>query len=314
MKMKSKFFGINAKMALAALAVCGLFTSCYEKEELDAPVLADPIYVITGNLVSASTGQAVNGTVSIGTETVTTTNGYFEKKMSKGGSFAITVDIAGYLSATRTVYLATVGKGETSAANADINLFDASTQVVVPEQDETATEEQAEAAKEALKTGVASIFAGIEGVDVSKITTVVNPDGTTTVTVPTTISKSSEPVKVTYNAIEGFTSTVTLADTKALTPGQIWLASAEKLLSKKFGYSLAKRTTTLSVQAGYSITGFKVIYDMLNRALTFNGKAGVVTYQDGLKVIPVYESHDTHNSHDIHGGNPGAGGGSSSNN
>ena len=36
MKMKSKFFGNGAKLALAVLAVCGtLFTSCYEKAEVD---------------------------------------------------------------------------------------------------------------------------------------------------------------------------------------------------------------------------------------------------------------------------------------
>ena len=34
--MKSKFFGNGAKLALAVLAVCGtLFTSCYEKAEVD---------------------------------------------------------------------------------------------------------------------------------------------------------------------------------------------------------------------------------------------------------------------------------------
>ena len=34
--MKSKFFGNVAKLALAVLAVCGtLFTSCYEKAEVD---------------------------------------------------------------------------------------------------------------------------------------------------------------------------------------------------------------------------------------------------------------------------------------
>ena len=37
MKMKSKLFGLSAKSALYLLAICSaLFTSCYEKEEIDA--------------------------------------------------------------------------------------------------------------------------------------------------------------------------------------------------------------------------------------------------------------------------------------
>ena len=315
--MKSKFFGINAKMALVALAVCGLFTSCYEKEEIDTPVLADPIYVITGNLVSASTGEAVNGTVTINGEQLTTTNGAFSKTtgLEGGKSYVIVANIDGYLEATRTVYLAAIDKGQTSTANADLYLFDASTQVVTPESDAPATEEQAEEAKTVVKESVTAAFANIPGVDASKIDVVVDANGNTIVTAPATLdSKSTEPVKVAYYAMEGFASTVTPADTKALTIGQIWLASAEKLLNKKYGITLAERSTTLSALTGYSITGYKMVYTMINRALSFNSKDGVVTYQDGLTVIPVYESHDSHDSHDGHGFNPGAGGGSSANN
>ena len=52
MKMKSKFFGNGAKLALAVLAVCGtLFTSCYEKAEVDqATKPAEAKYYIAGTI------------------------------------------------------------------------------------------------------------------------------------------------------------------------------------------------------------------------------------------------------------------------
>ena len=37
MKVKSKFFSLNAKLALMLVAICGMFASCYEKEEIDVP-------------------------------------------------------------------------------------------------------------------------------------------------------------------------------------------------------------------------------------------------------------------------------------
>ena len=63
MKMKSKLFGFGAKSALYLLAICGaLFTSCYEKEEIDVTppvVLPDAAYVIVGNVYFAKKGEPV---------------------------------------------------------------------------------------------------------------------------------------------------------------------------------------------------------------------------------------------------------------
>ena len=49
MKKKS-LFGINVKLALMLVAICGMFASCYEKEELttEAPSAVKPVYKITG--------------------------------------------------------------------------------------------------------------------------------------------------------------------------------------------------------------------------------------------------------------------------
>ena len=84
MKMKSKFFGFNVKLALMLVAICGAFASCYEKEEIDvpAPSTQDPIYLIKGIVTDESTGDIlpsakVNG-VTVGTDgsyTVTATEG-----------------------------------------------------------------------------------------------------------------------------------------------------------------------------------------------------------------------------------------------
>ena len=61
MKMKSKFFGNGAKLALAVLAVCGtLFTSCYEKAEVDEATKPAPAkYYIAGTITDATTGQVL---------------------------------------------------------------------------------------------------------------------------------------------------------------------------------------------------------------------------------------------------------------
>ena len=62
MKKKS-LFGINVKLALMLVAICGMFASCYEKEELttEAPSTVKPVYKITGVVSNASTGEPLSG-------------------------------------------------------------------------------------------------------------------------------------------------------------------------------------------------------------------------------------------------------------
>ena len=62
--MKSKFFGLNAKLALAVLAVGTMFTSCYDSENGDVTqpyVAPNPIYTFTGTVVNDVTGAPVEG-------------------------------------------------------------------------------------------------------------------------------------------------------------------------------------------------------------------------------------------------------------
>ena len=77
--MKSKFFGLNAKLALAVLAVGTMFTSCYDSENGDVtqPYQApDAVYTFTGTVTSQLTGKGVaDATVTFSgavTETVKT--------------------------------------------------------------------------------------------------------------------------------------------------------------------------------------------------------------------------------------------------
>ena len=113
MKMKSKFFGFNVKLALMLVAICGAFASCYEKEEIDvpAPSTQDPIYLIKGIVTDESTGDIlpsakVNG-VTVGTDgsyTVTATE----------GTNIIKFEAADHVSATTSVYVDKKDKGTTT--------------------------------------------------------------------------------------------------------------------------------------------------------------------------------------------------------
>lgn len=333
MKMKSKFFGINAKMALAALAVCGLFTSCYEKEEIDAPVASNPVYVITGNLISASTGEPVKGakititgamsgvSVSNGSFSVTKTLSDAEAKEDKVGNEAYTIAVVadGYLNTERVVYLKKAAKGQISMATADIYLFDASTQVVVPEKDEEASIEQAESVKNAIKENVTDALKDFAGISSNDITAEVDADGNLKITVPATVNGAvlGENKEVEVPTFAGFASTITPDQddifTRALTDGQIWIASAEKLLGRAYGLKSVATKVTLKGAAGKSIAGYTLVITMNNKALQFNGANGIVTYQENVVITPKYDSHDSHDSHDGHGSNPGAGGGASGN-
>lgn len=322
MKMKSKLFGFGAKMALAAVAVCGMLTSCYEKEEIDnggSTQLPDPAYVLYGNVTNAQTGEAVaNATVSInGTAVTANENGYFEKKDLAGGqAYTIVVDMDGYLKATRTVYMQTVKAGETCIVVADIALYDASSQAVDVEVNAPATPDQAKKIlEEVSKDEMTKLLSAVEGIDAESLTFTVEEDGSTTVKAIATVSEQpvGQSVKVSVPSFTGFASTITPESTltKALTDAQIWIASAEKALNKSYGLKTISVEKELPGLVGQSIVGYSLTIKMENRVLQFNGYEGYVTYQLTAVVAAKYQSHDSHDSHDGHGSNPAAGGGDS---
>lgn len=317
--MKSKLFGFGAKMALAAVAVCGMLTSCYEKEEIDntgSTQLPDPAYVLYGNVTNAQTGEAVaNASVSInGTAVTADANGYFVKTDLQGGqAYTVTVDMDGYLKATRTVYMQTVKAGETCIVVADIALYDASSQAVDVEVNAPATSDQAKKILEEAKGEMTKLLSAVEGIDAESLTFTVEEDGSTTVNATAAVSEQpvGQSVKVAVPSFTGFASTITPESTltKALTDAQIWVASAEKALNKSYGLKTITVEKELPGLVGQSIVGYSLTIKMENRVLQFNGYEGYVTYQLTAVVAAKYQSHDSHDSHDGHGTNPGAGGG-----
>ena len=308
MKMKSKLFGLGAKSALYLLAICSaLFTSCYEKEEVDVTppvVLPDAAYVIVGNVYFAKNGEPVaNKTVTIDGGTIQTdSNGAFIKEGLTAGQHVVTVDLDGYAKVARTVYLVAVQKGQTSLANVEVVLYDAN-DVADSQPEQTAPGTPAEA--EELKGAVTSLVPG------AAVT--VDTNGDIVVTESNSVSVATgDNATVNIKVFTGFNSNITPATTRALTPGDLWLASASKYLSRTYGMQIKLISYIIPGVSGKTITGFKQRSVLTTETLTFNGLTGTVIYQgtaNSYVIEPVYESHD---SHDAHGGSSNAGGGAGS--
>ncbi len=122
--MKSKFFSLNAKLALAVLAVGTMFTGCYDSEngDVNKPYVApDPVYYVAGTVTDLETGEALDAAVSIdGGEPVTAVGGNYSIKTTDGDNKTVTVTMEGYQDVTRTINIPTVGKGETYTAVVDV--------------------------------------------------------------------------------------------------------------------------------------------------------------------------------------------------
>ena len=141
MKMKSKFFGLSAKLALAILAVGTTLTSCYDSENVDivAPSQPEPAtYVIVGNITDAATGLPLSEGVAVtvdGNAQTVNASGYFEATGLSAGSHEVKVSAPTYNDAVRTIYLAETAEGGVCVGNADFALYtaDASADLVYPD-------------------------------------------------------------------------------------------------------------------------------------------------------------------------------------
>ena len=187
--MKKFISGLNAKFALAVLAVCSVFmTACYEKPE-PSPVV-EPVpaaYYITGTVSDGTTGAAVAGvTVEIDGAAVTVSNGSFQKQVAGPGEYDIEVSAEGYLDVTRTVQVVAVGNDQVSITSVDIAIFSAS---CFP--------------AEVTPVGAATLSAselaalGFENAEILE-------DGMFTVTEVGEIEATDMPVEVSYNKKSGF--------------------------------------------------------------------------------------------------------------
>lgn len=318
--MKNVFRGLSAKLALALLAV-GTMTSCYEKEELDktpAPTPEPAKYYIQGNVLDVENGQPLNATVTVDGAAVTVTNGYYRTEVAADKEITIVADMDNYFTATKTAYLPKTDAGSVSIATVDFALVGVNSQITAPEYNVPANVEQAAKVAAASKSILSGIFTEA-GFTLTDDAIEVDENGDVVVTAAKTVEKEvGGDYKFDVPLMSGFSSTVSPADTKALTVGQIWLSSAEKVLGMLYGMKGAFKEHTFSGVKGAAINSLTIKAYYKARALAFDGKDGVVLYQEKVRATVTYEDHDSHDGHDYHDVhdshdfiNPGAGGGSS---
>ncbi len=318
--MKNVFRGLSAKLALALLAV-GTMTSCYEKEELDktpAPTPEPAKYYIQGNVLDVENGQALNAKVTVAGQAVTVTNGYYKTEVAADTEIQVVADLDGYFTSTKTVYLPKTDAGSVSIATVDFALVGVNSQITAPENNTPANVQQAAEVAKASESILSGIFAEA-GFTLTDDAIEVDANGNVVVTAAKIVEKEvGGDYTFDVPLMSGFSSTVSPADTKALTVGQIWLSSAEKALGMLYGMKGAFKEHTFSGVKGAAINSLTIKAYYKARALTFDGKDGVVLYQEKVRATVTYEDHDSHDGHDYHDVhdshdfvNPGAGGGSS---
>ena len=122
MKMKSKIFGLNAKLALAVLAVSTMFASCYDSENGDVPQPYEPepaAYYVAGTITDLETGAPLAATISVDGQTATATadgGAYSIKLSAPGDGKVLTVEMDGYVAASRTFNVPTMQDGQVYTA------------------------------------------------------------------------------------------------------------------------------------------------------------------------------------------------------
>lgn len=133
MKMKSNFFGVTAKLAIAILAVGTMFTSCYDSENGDVskPYKApDAVYTFVVTVSNGITGKPVdNATVTAGsTACASVGNGVYQAVVTNDQTgtkmpATMTVSVAAtneYEKAEATVNVATIENGQAITCYANI--------------------------------------------------------------------------------------------------------------------------------------------------------------------------------------------------
>lgn len=114
MKMKSNFFSLNVKLALMLVAVCGIFASCYEKEEIDVPAPSTEAakYIVKGVVTNADDQSEVLSGVSVNGVT-TGSDGTYELSVSAGLQ-TITFSKANFKTLVTSINVEEIAKGNTA--------------------------------------------------------------------------------------------------------------------------------------------------------------------------------------------------------
>ena len=125
MKKKS-LFGFSANLALMLVAICGMFASCYEKEELtvEKPSTTAPVYKITGVVYDETTGAALSG-VSVNGATTDASGAYSlssENDKVKAGLNVLSFSKDKYKTVTTSIYVDAIENGQVAVYKADAAL------------------------------------------------------------------------------------------------------------------------------------------------------------------------------------------------
>ena len=121
MKKKS-LFGINVKLTLMLVAICGMFASCYEKEELttEAPSTVAPVYKIAGVVSNAATGAPLEG---VKVNDVTTAADGTYTLIAKEGMNVLKITKEDFQTVTTSVYVEKIANGQVSVYTANAAMY-----------------------------------------------------------------------------------------------------------------------------------------------------------------------------------------------
>ena len=295
--MKKFISSLNAKFALALLAVCSVFmTACYEKPE-PAPV-PEPVpatYYITGTVSDGGTGEALTAgvAVKIAGQAVTLSKGSFKHQVAGAGEYVIDVTAEGYMDVTRTVQVVAVAEGQVSITSVDIALFNASSlpaPTVTYDRGADLNENQLE-------------DMGFNGAVVTED----NEFMTETAVEVDAVDHAIE-VKVVRNEGFIFNGVATKAIDETAYVGR---ALSQVLGMPYYGNSFKETSETVTVGAeGKTLVGYTVerTFVMENYTIDmYDGtkKTFAAIYEKGFKVVSQFDVHDNHDNHDNHGGGHG---------
>ena len=129
MKMKSKLFGNGAKLALTLLAMCGMFASCYEKDEIDVPKVTDPTattYQVAGIVTDAESNAVMDGVtvtnVTNSKSMTTAADGKYVLEAKVGETNVVTFAKSGYKTVTSSVFVTKQENGSIVAYTIDAKM------------------------------------------------------------------------------------------------------------------------------------------------------------------------------------------------
>mgnify|MGYP005897819731 CR=1 FL=1 len=316
MKMKSKFFGFTAKLAMAILAVGTMFTSCYDSENGDVskPYKApDAVYTFVVTVSNGITGKPVEGaTVTAGsTACAGVGNGVYQAVVTNDQTgtkmpSTVTVSVAAvanaYEAATATVNVATIENGQAITCYANI--------IVNP------TKYEPEGLKVETSSNTTAVTGSLSG---DKNYADNNPETVKYEGNLDIINTSDDPMQVTKNitVYEGIKytqePTMTRADMDITSKLKEYIASVEGPIT---GFTTAVRPYSFLLPAKSALQSISIqyLYDDKTFNFTYGNDSYVAKTRRVVSVIfsntPVLtEMYHGHGHGHGHGGDLNAGGG-----